>query len=112
MPWNEEAHREVMELRALNGRRSEALKQYEICKQTLHDELGVEPSAETLALYERIRRTVHFSRNNIPAVATPLIGREREIETLSNLLADPDVRLVTITGLGGIGKTRLALDIG
>jgi predicted ATPase len=111
MPWNEEAHREVMELLALNGRRSEALKQFEICKQTLRDELGVDPSAETLALYERIKRTAHFSKDNIPAIVTPLIGREAELEKLLKMLADPDVRLVTITGLGGTGKTRLALDI-
>lgn len=111
MPWNEEAHREVMELLALNGRRSEALKQFDICQQALHDEFGVEPSAETLALYERIRRTSHFSRDNIPAIVTPLIGREGELETLSRLLADPGVRLVTLTGLGGTGKTRLALDV-
>ncbi len=110
MPWNEEVQREVMELLALNGLRSEALKQYEICKQALGNELGVEPSAETLALYERIRRTAHYSRDNIPAIVTPLIGREQELEVLSGLLADPDVRLVTITGLGGMGKTRLALD--
>jgi predicted ATPase/transcriptional regulator with XRE-family HTH domain len=111
MSWNEEAHREVMELLALNGRRSEALKQFEVCKQILRDELGVEPSAETLALYERIRRTAHFSHDNIPAIVTPLIGREQELEALSVVLADPNVRLMTITGLGGIGKTRLALDI-
>ncbi len=111
MPWNEEVHREVMELLALNGRRSEALKQFEICRQALRDELGVEPSGETLALYKRIRRTAHFSRDNIPAIITPLIGRQQELETLANLLANPDVRLVTITGLGGIGKTRLALDV-
>jgi hypothetical protein len=110
MPWNEEVQREVMELLALNGRRSEALKQFEICKQALSNELGVEPSTETLALYERIRRTAHFSRDNIPAIVTPLIGREQELEVLSGLLADPGVRLVTITGLGGMGKTRLALD--
>ncbi|MFN2293019.1 MAG: ATP-binding protein [Candidatus Promineifilaceae bacterium] len=111
MPWNEEAHREVMELLALNGRRSEALMQFERCKKALHDELGLEPSAETKALYERIKRTTHFSKDNIPAVVTPLIGREGELNALTGLLADPGVRLVTITGLGGMGKTRLALDI-
>ena len=111
MPWNEELHREVMELLALNDRRSEALKQFGVCRQALRDELGVEPVAETLALHERIKHTAHFSRDNIPAITTPLIGREAELETIARLLADPEVRLVTITGLGGIGKTRLALDI-
>ena len=111
MPWREEAHRRVMRLLALGDQRNTALKQYETCKQVLWDELGVEPSAETQALYERIRRSAHYSHDNIPATATPLIGRERELEMLSRHLASPDVRLVTITGLGGMGKTRLALDL-
>ena len=82
MPWNEEAHREVMELLALNCRRSEALDQFEICKKALRDKLNVEPSAETLALYERIKRTAHFSKDNIPAIVTPLIGREEDLNNL------------------------------
>lgn len=42
---------------------------------------------------------------------TPLIGRESEVTTLTNLLARPDCRLITITGIGGVGKTRLALEV-
>ena len=110
MPWREETHRRVMRLLALSDQRSAALKQFEICKQMLWDELGVEPSLETRTLYKHIRRSSHFSHDNIPAILTPLIGRKREMETLSSLLVNPNVRLVTITGLGGIGKTRLALD--
>jgi transcriptional regulator with XRE-family HTH domain len=55
--------------------------------------------------------TPQFSRDNIPAIATPLIGREKELDAISKMLDDPDIRLVTITGLGGIGKTRLAQEI-
>jgi predicted ATPase/DNA-binding CsgD family transcriptional regulator len=47
--------------------------------------------------------------HNLPASATPFVGRERELARLDGLLADPGVRLITITGPGGIGKTRLAL---
>ncbi|MCK4724303.1 MAG: bacterial transcriptional activator domain-containing protein, partial [Anaerolineales bacterium] len=54
-PWQEEAHRELMGLLALSGRRSAALVQYERCRQILVEELGVEPGEETTALYERIR---------------------------------------------------------
>ncbi len=111
MPWREETHRHVMRLLALSDQRSTALKQFEICRQLLWDELGVKPSTETLTLYERIKHFAHYSRDNIPATTTPLIGREGELETLAHYLADPDVRLVTITGLGGMGKTRLALDL-
>jgi predicted ATPase/class 3 adenylate cyclase len=49
-------------------------------------------------------------RTNLPVVATPFVGRDREIEQVAALLARPDVRLVTLTGAGGSGKTRLALQ--
>src|SRR5205807_6591013 len=50
--------------------------------------------------------------NNLPDEPTPFIGREREIEVLAQLLTQPTVRLVTLTGTGGSGKTRLALRVG
>src|SRR5215207_8084992 len=45
-----------------------------------------------------------------PSPLTPLVGREREVTTLTGLLCRPDVRLTTLTGPGGVGKTRLALE--
>jgi predicted ATPase/transcriptional regulator with XRE-family HTH domain len=49
-------------------------------------------------------------RTNLPALPTPLIGRQREVEQLSQLLRDPQCRLLTLVGPGGIGKTRLAIE--
>ena len=46
----------------------------------------------------------------IPTPLTPLVGREREVTTLVDLLCRPGVRLITLTGPGGVGKTRLALE--
>jgi DNA-binding SARP family transcriptional activator len=54
-PWREEAHRQLMRALALGGERGAALAQYETCRRLLADELGVEPSPETTALYQRIR---------------------------------------------------------
>jgi predicted ATPase/predicted Ser/Thr protein kinase len=51
-------------------------------------------------------------RHNLPAQPTPFVGREAELSELARLLADPDVRLLTILGAGGMGKTRLALEAG
>ncbi len=49
--------------------------------------------------------------STLPMPATPLVGRERELEGLKTLLAEDDVRLVTLVGPGGVGKTRLALEV-
>jgi predicted ATPase len=47
--------------------------------------------------------------NNLPVQSTPFIGREEDLAALEGMLIDPDIRLITIVGPGGIGKTRLAL---
>jgi DNA-binding SARP family transcriptional activator/predicted ATPase len=115
-PWHEEAHRGLMLLLARSGQRGAALAQYERCRQLLQDELGVEPAAETTALYhdiqtEKVQSTTpqFHPRHNLPTQTTPFIGRERELSDLGRLLAAPAARLVTILAPGGMGKTRLAL---
>ncbi len=54
-PWREEAHQQLMRLLARTGQRSAALAQYETCRRVLDEELGAEPSPETMSLYELIR---------------------------------------------------------
>ena len=51
------------------------------------------------------------SKHNLPAQLTPLIGREHDVAEACILLRHPDIRLVTLTGTGGVGKTRLALQV-
>jgi predicted ATPase len=54
---------------------------------------------------------VMHSKYNLPAQATPFVGREHELAELENLLKDSDIRLITILAQGGMGKTRLALEL-
>ena len=108
-PWREEAHRQMMRLLAHSGRRGAALAQYETCRRVLAEELGVEPTEETKALCERIQAATS-RRHNLPPQPTPFVGREEELAEVVGLLDNPDCRLLTIFGPGGIGKTRLALQ--
>jgi predicted ATPase len=56
-------------------------------------------------------RTLEAYRNNLPLQPTPLIGREKEVAEVRDLLRGDEMRLLTLTGPGGIGKTRLALQV-
>jgi predicted ATPase/DNA-binding SARP family transcriptional activator len=115
---HEPAHRQLMALYALSGQHAAALRQYQECVRILEEELGISPEAETRQLHETIRsrkfpppQPGSLVRHNLPAQTTQFIGREQELHDLQRLLAaEPDVRLTTILGPGGIGKTRLAVE--
>lgn len=109
-PLHEEAHLQLIQALARSGQRGAALAHYDSCCKLLAEELGVEPSVEMQELCERIRRAGDRPPNNLPALVG-FVGREIELEELRQLLAEPHCRLVTIAGPGGIGKTRLALQL-
>jgi hypothetical protein len=75
----------------------------------LWEELGIEPEAETTTLYHQIR-TATTTSPALPTSATPFLGRETELADIRAALADPNCRLLSLVGPGGIGKTRLALQ--
>ncbi len=118
-PWRESAHRQVMRLLALQGQRDEAIAQFERCRTILLQAFGVAPVQKTLDLHAQIEAGT-FENNqpaattlyHFPTYFTPFVGRSAEITQLTQQLADPDCRLLTIVGSGGMGKTRLADAIG
>ncbi len=134
-PWREQATQQLMRALSLQGKRVQALAQFESLKKALQRELGVEPSEETVQLYQSIRdeetrgesdQGVEVSlapsslssaspapsplpHHNLPLQLTSFIGREKEMAAVIHLLQT--ARLVTLTGPGGTGKTRLALRV-
>ena len=115
-PTNERAHQQIMFCHAARGDRNAAIQQYEKCKRILTEELGVEPETETIALYEWIKQTPSETNpleariTNLPVPLTSFIGRKRELNEVKGKLNS--ARLLTLTGPGGSGKTRLAIQLG
>jgi predicted ATPase/DNA-binding SARP family transcriptional activator/DNA-binding CsgD family transcriptional regulator len=125
-PAREDAHVSLMRQYALAGSKGEALAQYVQLEEVLARELGTEPAASSRALREEIaagrfppqeapsfgsppKKPAGARKHNLPAPRTSFVGREREIVELKRELAM--TRLLTLTGVGGSGKTRLALEV-
>ncbi|CAG0935534.1 Putative HTH-type transcriptional regulator [Thermoflexales bacterium] len=98
---------------------------YQRCSEALQREFGVEPSEPTRTLYEQLSKGEGSSNpavsqlpigsrppvtHNLPSQLTTFIGRKREVAEVKRLLTSTPSRLVTLTGSGGCGKTRLALQ--
>jgi non-specific serine/threonine protein kinase len=122
-PLHEVAYQYLIRLHGLSGDRASALRVYQTCVTVLERELGVEPSPATRDTYERILNlevaaafverpappAPRQQRNNLPLALTSFVGWTQEIAEVSRLLAR--TRLLTLTGAGGCGKTRLALAV-
>jgi predicted ATPase/DNA-binding SARP family transcriptional activator len=114
-PLAERLHGELMLALYRSGRQAEALAAYQAARRILVEQLGLEPSAELRRLEKSMLS--HDSALGprsapigLPLPTTPLVGREREIDYLRLALGRERARLVTVTGPGGVGKTRLALE--
>lgn len=130
---NEEAHFILMQLLASEGHRSAVVEHYEHLVTIFHDEFGSKPSTPLEELYyqaldqtgapvepaEGSRTTtktlpepaVNLSLpHNLEAALSPIVGREQELSQILERLQAPACRLLTLLGIGGVGKTRLALE--
>ncbi len=137
-PCAEEAHRQAMVAFSRKGDFDAALEQYARCQQALKEILNVDPAPETIDLLRSLDSAqagagsataggIKTSSQNTSATQLPstqpsstqpptssknlLIGREEELVRLRTMLRDPFCRLITVAGLGGIGKTQLVLAL-
>ncbi|MEM7800901.1 MAG: BTAD domain-containing putative transcriptional regulator [Chloroflexota bacterium] len=120
--WHEPAYRHLMRAAFMLGERTEALGWYETCERLLYEELGTDPDAETLALHADILGGDQISEESLalsaeapyslPIETTPFVGRTQEKQQGIDLLVNPKTRLLTIVGIGGVGKSRLGAEIG
>ena len=126
-PFRERLQAGLMKALVQAGRQVEALESFTAHRDRCVEELGVDPGpavqqlqAEILAggsdLVARTSPPSRLSRAEdptatLPRAATPLVGRGAELDELLTLLARPEVRLLTLTGPGGSGKTRLATEL-
>ncbi|MCG7207039.1 BTAD domain-containing putative transcriptional regulator [Streptomyces arenae] len=107
-PLSERLYGQLMRALHAGGRPAEALTVFEEARRTLADELGADPSPELSALHLDLLRGVAPERPRLPVQLTRFVGREPELGRIAAVLAGS--RLVTLTGPGGAGKTRLAIE--
>ncbi len=117
-PLDERAYRLSMLALAQDGQRGAALAQYKTCRRVLLEQLGVEPAKDLIELHDQISRgedrvilPYRSRRQNLPTQHTSFVGRQEELVRISDSICNPTCRLITIAGPGGIGKTRLAIQV-
>jgi DNA-binding SARP family transcriptional activator len=112
-PLREESHRLLIRACHCAGDRARALRAYHVCASTLERELGVEPSADTRALYQRVLDAA-TGETATSAGVSPFVGRGAELSRLRELwreAARGRPRLVVVSGEPGVGKTRLVDEL-
>ncbi len=131
-PFEERVWGQLMLALYRAGRQADALEAYQRARRLFAEELGLQPGERLGLLQQQILEAdpaliappptgeraapdvaprSNTVPSNVPTPVTRLAGRERELAALGGLMADADVRLITLTGPGGVGKTRLLLEL-
>ncbi len=121
-PLRESAQRALIRALVDSGDSAAAIQVYHDLRRFLRNELNTEPDPETTSLFQRVRDNARRRSSSasqvtrvetrivhIPVPVTPLIGRDQELWEVRRRLETS--RLLTLTGTGGVGKTRLAIEI-
>jgi predicted ATPase/DNA-binding SARP family transcriptional activator len=109
-PLDERSHRALIAALAGAGDRAAAVRAYETCRSLLDEQLGVDPSPETVAVYlEALSDQASTSRAVVPAPESTFVGRDGEQAELRDALTTPN--LVCVVGAGGVGKSRLVAHV-
>ncbi len=121
-PCHEQAARALMRVQVAAGRPAEAIRTFRQLAKTLRRDLDLVPDIEIEAQYQAVsasRQAASTRYCNLPTLLTSFLGREQELAALARLFtadgtsaSDPACRLLTLTGVGGCGKTRLAIELG
>ncbi|MEM7128515.1 MAG: tetratricopeptide repeat protein [Chloroflexota bacterium] len=121
-PLQEDVYQALMRCALAQDDPNQTLAYYERCVEVLSTEMGVPPNGETVALRDKARlqsgqvtgaessQSPLFQQPPLPTPPTPFIGRIQELIEIDSQLSDPACRLLNLVGLGGMGKTRLALE--
>jgi len=114
-PYRERLWRHLMLALYHSGRQADALSAYQRARRMLDDQLGIDPSPglqdlETQILRQEVPAPGESQRrDNLPTPQTSFVGRAIELDELGSQIQSN--RLVTLTGVGGVGKTRLAIEV-
>lgn len=111
-PYHELGHHILWRILIYQGHFTETIANIDDYRQLLQDELDVPFTEETQRISQQIRLAHHAKRHNIPDTVSPFVGRDAEIAKIQQLFQKSECSLVTITGIGGAGKSRLAQEFG
>lgn len=111
-PYRESAYQTLWRVLVQQGRVAQAIASVDALRVLLRDELDLAPSAETQRIARQLAMAQDAARHNIPAAVSPFVGRADDAARIGHLLRQAECRLVTICGIGGVGKSRLAQEFG